>query len=442
MGINKEQHRTLVQIFAKTGLDLSAFEERWTDVDYWIYHKVEPSIRFSIRNSIQNARIGDVFCEPYTYQNSMYIGCDTFDDCLKLARDWSVVSKYKLEKRPYYHKIFISHASLDKDLVDEFVDKVLRLACGLKTSEIVYTSREDTGVEFGDGIPEFIKNNLHTSSLVLFMISDNYKTSEVCLNEMGAAWAMGKKTISIVLPNCGFNKLGWLTSLDKALKIDNSEALDKLYSMLARTDLNVVDWNRQKESFLKICKTYDSSQKKIFSRLDKLEIKEIKNSPSPLLRLFDEHFYLRSVTEGEYQYQIDVRLRALDNVSLRKVYIRNDNECFGSADKPLKQMEFRSFSPMGKVDIKETGIEDFNSFLKDGYDNNAVMIMDYGIKRDGQISISFVGNIVTIRESDGYVDLPLNHWKLYVEYNIDNIVCIPLKSIALKGSEYNFFWHN
>lgn len=61
---------------------------------------------FSIRKSIQGACIGDVFCKPYTYQKSMYKGCDTFDDCLKLARDWSAVSKYQLLGKPYYHKIF------------------------------------------------------------------------------------------------------------------------------------------------------------------------------------------------------------------------------------------------------------------------------------------------------------------------------------------------
>lgn len=441
MIINEEQHEELVAVFAKSGLDLSVFREQWTDNKYYICHKIESTIRFSVSNTIQNARIGDVFCEPYTYQDSMYKGCNSFDDCLKLARDWSVVSKYKLAKRPYYHKVFISHASLDKAIVDEFVDKVLRLSCGLKTSEIVYTSREDTGVEFGEGIPEFIKDNLHTSSLVLFMISDNYKASEVCLNEMGAAWAMEKKTISVVLPSCGFDKLGWLTSLDKALKIDNGEALDKLYSMLTRTEADIVEWNRQKESFLTFCKSYITPQKTL-KRKDNADLKVNTDSSSQQLRLFDDHFYLRSITEGEFQYQIDVRLRASENISLRKVYIRNDNEFLGSTYKPLKQLEFVSFSPMGKVDIRETEIKDYESFVKDEYPKNAVQVMDYYIKKDSQFSISFVGDFITIRECDGYVDLPLNHWTLCVEYNIDDMVCIPLKSTVIKGVEYNYFWHN
>ena len=89
------------------------------------------------------------------------------------------------------NKIFISHSSEDKQLIDEFVDKILRLSCGFNTSDIIYTSRQSTGVSLGDGIPQFIKENIKTSSLVFFMISPNYRQSEVCLNEMGAALAFG-----------------------------------------------------------------------------------------------------------------------------------------------------------------------------------------------------------------------------------------------------------
>ena len=64
---------------------------------------------------------------------------------------------------------------------------------------------------------------------ILFMISTNYKKSEVCMNEMGAAWALDKQTVPILLPNISFNKIGWLTSLNKAIKIDDSEGLDKLF---------------------------------------------------------------------------------------------------------------------------------------------------------------------------------------------------------------------
>lgn len=106
MIINEEQRSLLQSVFIGSGLKLEDFDEMCSDSGYFICHKKESSICFSIRKSIQWACIGDVFCKPYTYQKSMYKGCDTFDDCLKLARDWSAVSKYQLLGKPYYHKIF------------------------------------------------------------------------------------------------------------------------------------------------------------------------------------------------------------------------------------------------------------------------------------------------------------------------------------------------
>lgn len=117
----------------------------------------------------------------------------------------------------------------------------------------LYISRESTGVTPGNGIPTFIKDGLEQSSLVFFFISDNYKKSEVGLNEMGAAWAMEKKTISLLLPNVGFDRLGWLTSFDKALKIDNGESLDTIYQILNREKNDVSEWNRNKVLFMEFC---------------------------------------------------------------------------------------------------------------------------------------------------------------------------------------------
>ena len=42
-------------------------------------------------------------------------------------------------------KIFISHSSKDKPIVDQFVDKILRLGLNIDINTIAYTSREDTG---------------------------------------------------------------------------------------------------------------------------------------------------------------------------------------------------------------------------------------------------------------------------------------------------------
>ena len=86
------------------------------------------------------------------------------------------------------------------------------------------------------------------------MVSDNYRNSEVCLNEMGAAWALERKTLSILMPNINFEKLGGLTSFNKAIKIDDDEGLDKIFEMLSRNTCELSDWTRLKKTFLEFCK--------------------------------------------------------------------------------------------------------------------------------------------------------------------------------------------
>lgn len=253
MKLTTEQTRLLEDTFTKAGLPVSNLNYKEIFKEIYFVHKIESTYRFQIRDSIQGDLFCDVFCEPYTYSPTIYRSCDTFADCLKLAKDWATVAKYKLSGKNYYNKIFISHSSKDQSIIDSFVERILRLSCGYDLSEIVYTSKQMTGVEPGEHILSFIKENILTSGLVLFMISQNYKRSEVCLNEMGVAWALDKRIVPILLPDTSFNDIGWLTSLNKAIKINDNEGLDKLYSMISRDNTNIMDWNLQRDQFIKYC---------------------------------------------------------------------------------------------------------------------------------------------------------------------------------------------
>ena len=71
-------------------------------------------------------------------------------------------------------------------------------------SEESHKKIEETGVGTGEDIRKFIKENISTCDFVFFMISENYKKSEICLNEMGAAWATDRTVIPLVFPNLSF----------------------------------------------------------------------------------------------------------------------------------------------------------------------------------------------------------------------------------------------
>lgn len=437
MFLNSDQIQEITNLFSQIGLNKAEFNYTNTDKEFAYYKISDPeTYRYQIRTSIQGARFGDVFCTPYTVDPNIFKSCDSFQECLRLGSDWATKTKYQLLGKPYYHKVFISHSSEDKDLIDDFVDKVLRLSCGLNTTDIIYTSRQTTGVELGDNIPEYIKTNLQTCSLVLFMISPNYRKSEVCLNEMGAAWALNKKTISILLPGVSFNSLGWLTSLDKAIKIDDPEGLDKLASTLCRKNLDITDWNRQKELFINTC------SKRTIPLTSNNTAEEIGISIDNSIRVFDTRFLVRTITEGEYQYQLDMRIHANDDIVLKSVHLVNDNDFVGPWMNPERYVKLTGFIPMEHLDINAIPNSQYEEIVAKAIEEVGVKIIDAKIAKGEQKSISFVGGIYTTREPDGNADLPIRNWKINLLYNIEDEVSIPIEAEIAKGNVNGYFWRN
>ncbi|MBR4644620.1 MAG: toll/interleukin-1 receptor domain-containing protein [Bacteroidaceae bacterium] len=166
----------------------------------------------------------------------------------------NVVEKMEKEKIAKSTKVFISHASKDAPFIEPFKNIILKEALGLQDNNIICTSFESTGVPPGVNIPQYIKDNIEQAPVFFAMISNNYKKSEVCMNEVGAAWALGKTPIQIVLPGVEFDKLGWLIHLDKAAKIDNGDSLDHLAEVicnsLGKPMITPVHWNTPRKQFL------------------------------------------------------------------------------------------------------------------------------------------------------------------------------------------------
>ncbi len=151
-------------------------------------------------------------------------------------------------------RVFISHSSEDETIVSLFVDHILCSGSGLKPNDIIYTSRDDSGITNGEDIPLAIKTGIKNSCLFFMMVSDAYRKSEVCLNEMGAAWMrddLPKKII--LLPGTGFDRIGWLMSLSKGTRIVDEEGLDAIHDQvmaILSTRVQTATWNRAKSRFL------------------------------------------------------------------------------------------------------------------------------------------------------------------------------------------------
>ena len=89
------------------------------------------------------------------------------------------------------------------------------------------------------------------------MISLNYKKSEICLNEMGAVWALDKDIKILLLPGIDYGNFGWLEEIRQAGHIESEGVLDQLYDDLKEvfgSVKKVSEWGRHKKKFLDYCK--------------------------------------------------------------------------------------------------------------------------------------------------------------------------------------------
>lgn len=168
----------------------------------------------------------------------------------------------KLDKEIFSHneyntpvKVFISHSSIDKPIVESFITYVLRLGCGLQSQDILCTSIKSTGIKTGKDIRTYLRKQLQSCDYVFFMISDNYIKSSICLNEMGGAWVLEKSIKPFLFPKSTFSDMGWLYEISKGAKLDNEEALDELrdeligkYQLIEHPKTS--DWTTQKKLFL------------------------------------------------------------------------------------------------------------------------------------------------------------------------------------------------
>ena len=134
-------------------------------------------------------------------------------------------------------KFFISHSSEDKEIVKAFVEKILMLGCGFDKEDIFCTLNPDA-INLGDDFRDSIIDNMRCCDYIFLMISENYRNSEICHNEVGAAWALQdtKKVIPLKFPNLSFSQedLGVLNVVKQAGSLNNKQQITKIYDDLCK----------------------------------------------------------------------------------------------------------------------------------------------------------------------------------------------------------------
>ena len=152
-------------------------------------------------------------------------------------------------------KFFISHSSNDKPIVNGFVKEILKIGWGFKDSDI-FCTLDSTAIRTGDDFREKIVENMRSCDFILLFISENYVKSEICHNEMGAAWALdGKRILPFVFPDITFSQMGFLNVVKQGASIADKRKLDEFYNEVCGYYGISSDWpsfNKAKEDFIEI----------------------------------------------------------------------------------------------------------------------------------------------------------------------------------------------
>lgn len=161
-----------------------------------------------------------------------------------------------LQKSP---KIFISHASSDKEYVSKLID--LLEGIGLNENHMFCSSIVGYGVSINQDIYDYIKLQFETHNLhVIFVLSENYYKSVACLNEMGAAWILHNRYTSILLPGFEFKDIkGAINPRQIGLKLDNDlidvkeklgQLKDCLLNEFGLPTVSDIRWEQKRDTFI------------------------------------------------------------------------------------------------------------------------------------------------------------------------------------------------
>ncbi|WP_298422077.1 toll/interleukin-1 receptor domain-containing protein [uncultured Kordia sp.] len=156
--------------------------------------------------------------------------------------------------KKYLKKIFISHSYEDREVVTTFIHMLQ--AIGIPAEAIFCTSLKGYGTPLGNDFMEEIKERLNEDVLVIFMLSDNFYESAMCLIEMGAAWIQTKSQISVAITPFKLDKIKGVFKHFQGIEIEGvanydllKETLESKFDIVPKRPLV---WSPLRDSFLKI----------------------------------------------------------------------------------------------------------------------------------------------------------------------------------------------
>lgn len=204
-------------------------------------------------------------------------------------------------KNKKIEKIFISHATKDKDYIKLFVQLLNDIGIPKDGEKIFCSSLAGYDVPLGKELYEYLKLQFDYDIRVVFALSKNYYNSAPCLNEMGATWVKAKEYTTILLPEFRFEDIkGAINPTKIGFYITDKEKLNDLRKL-------IIDEFKLKETAHNI---WESDRDKFIVEINKLIEQNKSNNSSS-----DIEMIIENIEEDSKGENILVRTRIINNSS-------------------------------------------------------------------------------------------------------------------------------
>lgn len=161
--------------------------------------------------------------------------------------------------------IFISHATKDKEIVEAFVELLLIGALSVSIDKIFCVSTDGTKIKSGSDWRDSINESLLSAKVNFLIITPNYKESEVCLNEMGAAWVTSAMVLPLIVEPINYKTVGIIQEPIQIEKLLDENSLDRIKDIvqevleISPALIKSERWTVKKREFLSKVKKYLAS---------------------------------------------------------------------------------------------------------------------------------------------------------------------------------------
>ena len=358
---------------------------------------------------------------------------ESISESLQLGLEGTVASTEEKATGTNPPLVFISHAELDK----EFANEIVTLLEFIGVRDILCTSVDGYRIPLGHDIIEYLRETFNNYNLfVIILHTHNYYTRPVCLNEMGAAWALKTKYFSVLASDFDFSEMtGVVNDRDIAIKIgaaDSESRLNQLKKELVEffnlTEPNENRWPHYRNKFLSNCLKFKVSKSDKSSGVVKEEAKA-----SPLMAL-SSNFRLFEDGDGSYPFQIDVKFASQDediyfkSITLSNIHHNVELDGYG-AKKDI--LHLNKYLKPNVLDIEYSQNANYNDLVGENYQSTPIYVEDHKLPKKALETMSFHGIIGLRRQMDGYEDFEVEGWELRVSYNINGKLTIPLKVVMV-----------